>query len=140
MPSITLNNAKGLLIQAGSGTTISNALTKADVTNTSVGASTAAAGNATGNAGALPAGTAQVYLTTAADDTKGVILSTSDAVKGRVVFVANGVSNKVLKIYPPSGGSINGASANAAFSTVLGAGAILICTDATSGATTWAGF
>src|SRR4051812_34371379 len=35
-----------------------------------IGASTAAAGNATGNAGALPAGTAPVYPTTAADDTK----------------------------------------------------------------------
>lgn len=92
-----------------------------------VGASTAAAGNATGNATALPAGTAQIYPTTAADDTKGVIITSSDQVTGRMLFIGNGVSNKILKVYPPSGGVINGASADAAFSSASGKGVIICC-------------
>lgn len=93
----------------------------------SVGASTAAAGNATGNATALPAGTAAIYPTTAADDTKGVILTVSDQVTGRTVFIGNGVSNKILKVYPPSGGVINGAAADAAFSSASGKGVTITC-------------
>lgn len=102
-----------------------------------IGASTAAAGSVVGDAAALPAGTADVYLTTAADDTKGVILSSSDKVAGRVVFIANGVSNKILKLWPPTGGVINGAAANASFSSDSGKGIIVICTDA-SGSGVWA--
>lgn len=93
----------------------------------SVGASTAAAGNATGNATALPAGTASVYPTTAADDTKGVIITSSDQVTGRTLFIGNGVSNKILKVYGPSGAVINGAAADAAFSSASGKGVIITC-------------
>jgi hypothetical protein len=105
------------------------------VTNRSIGASTAAAGNATGNAGALPAGTAPVYPTTAADDTKGVVIHASDKVTGRMLYIGNGVSNKILKVYPPSGGTINGAAADAAFSSASGKGVIIVCLDST--ANTW---
>jgi hypothetical protein len=100
-----------------------------------VGASTAAAGSTNADAGALPSATAYVYPTTAADGTKGVIISTADKVDGRVFFVGNGVSNQVLKIYPPSGGTINGAAANAAFSTASGKGALLVCLSASGN--TW---
>ena len=100
-----------------------------------VGGSTAAAGSSTSDAGALPSGTAGVYPTTGADDTKGVIISTSDKVTGRTLFVGNGVSNKILKVYPPSGGTINGASADVAFSTASGKGAIVVCLS--SGGNTW---
>jgi hypothetical protein len=92
-----------------------------------VGASTAAAGNAVGNAGALPAGTAKIYPTTAADDTKGVVIDAADQVTGRVLLIGNGVSNKILKVYGPSGAVINGAAADAAFSSASGKGVIAAC-------------
>lgn len=100
-----------------------------------VGASTAAAGSTNADAAALPAGTSVVYPTTGADDTKGVILHTSDKVTGRQILIGNGVSNKVLKVYPPAGGTINGAAANAAFSSASGKGVIVYCLN--SGANTW---
>lgn len=106
--------------------------------NASIGASTAAAGSATGDAGVLPAGTASVYPTSAADDTKGVRISASDEVTGRTLFITNGVSNAVLKVYPPTGGTINGASANAAFSSASGKGVVAVCVDATT--QVWAAF
>jgi len=104
----------------------------------SVGASTAAAGSTYADAGALPAGTAAVYLTSAADGTKGVIIDVADQVLGRKLYIANGVSNAVLKVYGPAGAAINGAAANAAFSSVSGKGVIIICTSATGN--TWSAF
>lgn len=93
----------------------------------SVGASTAAAGSTYADAGALPAGTSRVYPTTAADDTKGVILHVNDQITGRQIYIGNGVSNKILKVYGPAGAVINGAAANAGFSSVSGKGVIAIC-------------
>ena len=106
--------------------------------NRGVGASTAAAGSTNADATALPAGTAGVYPTTAADDTKGVIIDAADQVTGRMLFIGNGVSNKVLKVYPPSGGNINGLGANAAFSSVSGKGVVIVCLS--SSGNTWFGF
>ena len=103
-----------------------------------IGASTAAAGSTTSDAGVLPAATSDVYLTSAADGTKGVRVHADDKVTGRRLYIHNGVSNAILKVYPPSGGTINGASADAAFSSVSGKGVVLICTSASSN--TWAGF
>ena len=103
-------------------------------TNLTSGASTAAAGSTTADAGALPAGTAPVYPTTAADDTKGVKIHASDKVTGRLLFIGNGVSAKVLKVYPPAGGTINGGSADAAFSSVSGKGVIAYCLDSATNA------
>lgn len=124
------SNTSAITIGAASiATAIPGPVTKA------AGASTAAAGTATGDAGALPSGTAGVYPTTAADDTKGVILSASDKITGRMVLIGNGVSNKILKVYPVTGGTINGAAANAAFSSVSGKGVIVVCLS--SGDNTW---
>lgn len=100
-----------------------------------IGASTAAAGSVAGDAGALPAGTARCYPTTGADDTKGVIISTSDKVTGRRFFIGNGVGNKILKVYPPSGGNINGLGADVAFSSASGKGVWMTCLS--SGSNTW---
>lgn len=100
-----------------------------------IGGSTAAAGSTNADAGALPAGTAGVYPTTAADDTKGVIVDTADKVTGRMILIGNGVSNKILKVYPPSGGTINGAAANAAFASASGKGVIMVCLSASGN--TW---
>lgn len=95
--------------------------------NRAAGDSTAAAGSTYEDAGALPAGTAGVYPTTAADDTKGVIVNAADKVTGRMIFIGNGVSDKILKVYGPEGATINGGSANAAFSSVSGKGVVMYC-------------
>lgn len=105
------------------------------VRNLTIGASTAAAGSTTSDAGVLPAATAPVYPTTAADGTKGVRIHASDKVTGRVIRVGNGAAAAVLKVYPPSGGTINGASADAAHSSASGKGVTLVCLDST--ANTW---
>jgi predicted RecA/RadA family phage recombinase len=99
------------------------------------GASTAADGTTTADAGVLPAATARVYPTTAADDTKGVRVHADDKVTGRTILIGNGVSNKILKVYAPSGGTINGAAADAAFSSASGKGVIMHCLS--SGSNTW---
>jgi hypothetical protein len=99
--------------------------------NLSAGASTAAAGTTTADAGVLPAAAAPFYPTTAADGTKGVRLHASDAVTGQLVIVGNAAA-AVLKIYPQSGGKVNNGSADAAFSTGSGKGAILYCYDGTN--------
>lgn len=102
------------------------------------GASTAAAGSTTADAGVLPSGTSSVYPTTAADGTKGVRISATDQITGKVIFIGNGVVSSALKVYPPSGGTVNGSAANAAFVTTAGKGAILICLSGS--ANTWFGF
>lgn len=135
----------GTLIVSTSANIVTGVLTTATITTLipthirpAQGASTAAAGNATGNAGALPAGTGVIYPVTAADDTKGVILHASDNITNNVLFIANLVSNKILKIYPPTGGTINGAAADAAYSTASGKGALIVCTDQTANTNTGA--
>ena len=100
-----------------------------------VGASTAAAGTTVADAGALPAGTGGIYPTSAADDTKGVVVNVADQVTGRVLLIGNGVSNKILKVYGPTGAVINGAAANAAFLSVSGAGVTMVCLSGTGN--TW---
>lgn len=99
------------------------------------GATTAAAGTTTADAGALPAGTSLIYPTTAADGTKGVVISVSDKVTGRMLFIGNGVSNAILKVYPAAGGTINGAAADAAFSSASGKGVWICCLSSASN--TW---
>ena len=99
------------------------------------GASTAAAGSTTADAGVLPAGTSRVYPTTAADGIKGVRVNAADKITGRTILIGNGASAAVLKVYPPSGGTVNGAAADAAFSSVSGKGVIMHCLNAA--ANTW---
>ena len=91
------------------------------------GASTVADGTTVADAIALPAGTSSVYPVTAADDTKGVKLTVSDQITGRTIMIVNNVSNKILKVYGPSGAVINGASANAAFSGGSGKSILITC-------------
>lgn len=107
------------------------------IARSQIAASVAAAGSTAGDAGAL-AGNRKVYVVSAADDTKGVIMSAADATPGNAIYIANMVSNKILKVYPPTGGTINGASANAAYSTTSGIGVHLICLAATATGGTWA--
>ena len=101
----------------------------------SIGASTAALGTTYANAAGLPAGTASTYPVTAADDTVGVIIDAADKVTGRMLFIGNLVSNKILKVYGPSGATINGAGANVGFSSASGKGVIIQCLS--SAGNTW---
>jgi anti-sigma factor RsiW len=91
------------------------------------GASTAAAGTTTADATALPSGTSSTYPVTGADDTKGVRIAATDKVTGKILFIGNLVSNKILNVYAPSGGTINGAAADAAFASASGKGVIIQC-------------
>lgn len=106
-----------------------------NLSNLTIGASTAGAGTTTTDAGVLPAGTANVYPTTGANGTVGVRVHASDKVTGRTIYIGNGVSNAILKVYAPSGGTINGAAADAAFSSVSGKGVIMTCLS--SSGNTW---
>jgi hypothetical protein len=106
-----------------------------NITALAIGASTAAAGTTTSDAGGLPAGTASIYPTTAADGTKGVKINAADQTNGRVLYIGNGVSNQILKVYGPTGATINGAAADAAFSSVSGKGVIITCLN--SSTNTW---
>lgn len=146
--SITVPTGKTLTVSAGGtlalsgvfgGTPTSGTLDLSAVTviggNHTIGASTAAAGSTNSDAAALPAGTARVYSTSGADGTKGVIISTSDKVTGRTIFVGNTVPGNALKVYPPAGGTINGGSANAAIISSNGKGVILTCVS--SGSNSW---
>lgn len=123
---------------AGNGVLIDGVRMRDGATQLTVGASTAAAGSTISDATALPAGTGGVYPTTGADDTKGVKLTATDQVTGRVIFVGNNVSNKILKVYGPSGAVINGAAADAAFSSVSGKGVVMVCLSGAGN--TWLGF
>jgi len=102
-----------------------------------IAAPTAASGTTVSDAAALPSGQT-VYPTTAADDAAGVIIHASDKLTGKVLLIGNGVSNKLLKVYPPTGGAINGAGANAAFSSVSGKGVVVVCLSGAGN--TWLAF
>jgi len=127
-PAFDLSGSNGAFktttgaVRIGPGT-----ITLSGVLVGTIGASTAAAGSTYADATALPAATGQIYPTTAADDAKGVILHANDKVTGRVLFIGNGVSNKILKVYGPSGAAINGGAGDAAFSSVSGKGVIAVC-------------
>lgn len=95
-----------------------------------IGASTAAAGTTTTDAGVLPAGTSRYYPVTAADGPKGVRIHADDDVVGREIVIINTVNSAVLKVYPPTGGTINGGVADASLSTASGKSMRLVCTAA----------
>lgn len=89
-------------------------------------ASVAAAGSAQSDAAALSEGFQAV---SAADGTKGVILPVPIA--GAQVWI-KGTANAVLKVYPNSGGAINGLSANAAMSLASGLTPAIFIADSTT--------
>lgn len=135
--SITLTPGAGGTSAGGTAGAPGAIVLAGPVTQT-VGGSTAAAGANSGNAGVLPAATGSVYPTTAADDTKGVRVNAADKVQGRTLLIGNGVSNKILNVYAPTGGTINGAAADAAFPSVSGKGVIIVCLSAAGN--TWLAF
>ena len=76
-------------------------------------ATIAAAGTVQGDATALSSGTAIRFNVTGGDGTKGVILPALAATTGAVIEIFNNAAS-ALKVYPATGGKINGGSANAA--------------------------
>lgn len=93
----------------------------------------ASAGNAQSNAAAL-SGTKYFHQVTGADGTKGVILAAAAAADVGEVHTILNTTAGVLKVYPASGGTINGAAADAAFSALTGIKPIICYTTAAS---TW---
>lgn len=85
----------------------------------------AAAGANTGNATVLSA-SMLVHSITGSDGAKGVRINSSDDVKGTWIWVENHVA-AVMKVYPPTGGQINAAGADVAFSTTSGKGGLFYC-------------
>lgn len=150
--STTIDSTLGVVssVDAAGATntlTISQATTlSGDVSLSSVAslllksASVTATGTNQGDAAALPTGST-LYLLTASAANKGVRLPAAPTV-GQVVVVLNTTVNDKL-VYPATGGIIGAAAANAAItlaSMVAGTsrgGCLLVCSDATSGATKW---
>lgn len=87
----------------------------------------ASAGSTQSDAAALTGKTNNV---TGADGTKGVLLP--DVAIGETIEVYNAVATNGLKIYPPTSGTINGGSANAAITSEGKTTAILKRIDSTN--------
>ena len=135
MPKTVINDAKGVVQSAGSGTTIANSVTHSGVStltgNVTFGVqSVAAAGSGTGDAAVISATSGTIVKVTGADNTTGVRLPTPTA--GLVMFVVNTAAANTLPVYPETGGKINGASSsvNAAI-TVAAKGQAICIADGT---------
>lgn len=85
----------------------------------------AVGGTAIGNANAIDIGFTKV---TGADDTAAIKLP--EAAAGKVCLVKNGVSNKILKVFPAVNDTINGAAANAVYNQYNGDFRIYIAENA----------
>lgn len=147
--STTIDSTLGVVSTEGTESTLTisqSATLSGDVTLSSVvglllkSASVTAAGATQAAATALPTGSV-LYLLAASVASTGVRLPASPTV-GQVVVVLNTTVNDKL-VYPATGGIIGSAALNAGItlaSLVAGTsrgGCILVCSDATSGATKW---
>jgi hypothetical protein len=94
-------------------------------------AALASAGSTQSDAAAV-SGAVPFYNVSGGDGTKGVVLPV--AVAGTELAVYNAGAG-ILKIYPATGGAINGAAANAALSLAAKGTSRLVCLDGTN----WAG-
>lgn len=82
-------------------------------------------GTIQGNANAVPTG---FTLVTGANDTAAIVLPAAAA--GAVCMIANGVSNKILKVFPAVSDTINAAAANAVYNQTNGAFRIYVAYNA----------
>jgi hypothetical protein len=98
-------------------------------TQTSTLATVAATGTNAATAAPITTGTTNV---TGADGTKGVILpaGATGAFSSWALVLDNAAA--VLKVYPPTGGTINGLSANAALSVAANCPALFFSISATA--------
>lgn len=93
----------------------------------------AMAGSAQGDAAALSA-SKFLHQITGADGTKGVILPATTITSAAICHFLLNTTAGVAKVYPATGGTINGGSANAAFTALTGVKPIICCASATD---TW---
>jgi hypothetical protein len=120
----------GNLTVAGATTSLASSAIVESSTN-----SVAAAGTTQGTAAALPNAN---NLVNGASGTNGVILP--QGVTGQMVSVMNSNASNGLKVYPDAGGSggtINGAAANAAATLAAAKGTTYVCTAGGPGSTWW---
>lgn len=82
-------------------------------------------GTAQANANAIATGFTAV---TGANDTAAIVLPTAAA--GLVCFVKNTVANKILKVFPATADTINGAAANAVYNQTNGAFRVYVAENA----------
>lgn len=121
---INVESGGGLQIN---GTDVTNGLNAKAAASTGAASGTVAAtGSVQGDAAAIPTG--DFVVVTAADGTKGVILPTPTA--GQQILVKNNAA-AILKVYPATGGAINGLSANAAISMAANTPAIFAASSPT---------
>ena len=88
-------------------------------------ATVAVGGTAQANANAIPTG---FTLVTGANDTAAIKLPAAAA--GLVCIVKNAVSNKILKVFPAVGDTINNAAANAVYNQTNGAFRVYVAYNA----------
>jgi uncharacterized protein with beta-barrel porin domain len=129
---ITFN--QNLILSSLTGPQTFTNITFAGTETTPPGASTIALGTNSANAAVLPAATASTYPTTGANGTVGVRINAADQITGRFLIVGNG-AQAILKVYPPTGGTINGLAADAAYSCVSGSSPWFYCLNQTTN--TW---
>lgn len=91
-------------------------------------AAVAAAGSSQSDATAL---TAKINIVSAADGTKGVVLPAGDGDTPAVYLVYSSAATNALKVYPPTGGNINAAAANAAHSLAAQTPALVVRVSST---------
>ena len=108
-------------LRSADSTTISGDLTRTPVATVAVG------GTAIGNANAVSTG---FTLVTGADDTAAIKLPA--AAEGKVCIVKNGVSNKILKVFPAVNDQINGTTANSVYNQTNGAFRMYVAFNAVS--------
>ena len=128
MPKTVISDAKGVVNSAGSGTTVSNAVTlsgAATLSNSVIFGvqAVAAAGTNQSTAAAISATGGYVAKVSGADNTKAVRLPSPTA--GLKIVIINAAASTTLPVFPPSGAAINGGSPDA--SVTIAAKAFAIC-------------
>ena len=95
---------------------------------------TAYSGGGQANAAELVAGVNVVSVVAAANDS---VRLPAKCAPGTEVTVRTTAATNALAVYPPTGGTINNAAANAVFTVTAQKGAILRCVDTTGAGLTW---
>ena len=127
--TITVPEADGdVLVAVALAQTLTNKTLAISSVDSIIATPVAAAGSATGDAAAL--GNAKTVYVSSDGAAKGVILETG--VAGMIKNVIN-TSSTACEIYPATGGTLNGAAANASMVVPASSGVLCIC----SAADTW---
>jgi hypothetical protein len=134
-PEATLSADNTITVPEANGDVLAALALAQTLTNKTLGAGTktaivdvTAAGSGQGTAAALTAGV--MNNVTAGDGTKCVVLPAAEA--GLIVEIYHAVATVALPVFPASGDTISGGSANAAVNMEGKTGARFVCIDATN--------